>query len=550
VDPAIGNDPFLREMAARFARLVPGFSLVTGPASPNLDAGAWPRGADLVGGMDNATQFTYERLPQLVAAKLVRPLDGWFEWTQLSPVLVDAVRVGGRIYGVPIGGSSLILYYNRAFVSEAPRAWSDISALAAEYAQKGGDALVVSSLEPYFMGMFPESRGIQLLVTDTAKSGLGSARAAIAYDAMRQALLDSAMLVSLQQNDAVALFCDGSAAMLIDGPWSFDTLRKALGDSLGMAVLPSWGSPAVQLTPYANVLSLFVSTGVSEDRATVLKRFVRFLLEPENQLELCTMRLKTGTPIAPAIRLAGGAVAKQVESEAIISVLYHQLENAVPMPRGPLAPDAWKVFTEVLDGIRRKEGGEQLQQMADARFLLYGLERRPMPAGARELRAVIDPASDSQGLFFRPVDAESDLRIISPGDGRGVVSVNDRGPLADRGRLSYVYLVLNHDPYRGGKAPALKGRITYFDEANATLRIVYDSKDASVRVDPNAPDTWGAWKEAAFIASTGTQEWKTVEFPIPDARFDRRCNGADLRVEVVARGKIPAIRSVILSPAK
>jgi hypothetical protein len=71
-----------------------------------------------------------------------------------------------------------------------------------------------------------------------------------------------------------------------------------------------------------------------------------------------------------------------------------------------------------------------------------------------------------------------------------------------------------------------------------------------VKVDPKAPDTWGAWKEAAFIASTGTQEWKTVEFPIPDARFDRRCNGADLRIEVVAGGKIPAIRSVILSPAK
>jgi hypothetical protein len=46
---------------------------------------------------------------------------------------------------------------------------------------------------------------------------------------------------------------------------------------------------------------------------------------------------------------------------------------------------------------------------ADAWFLLYGLGRRPMPPGARELWAVIDPASDNQGLFFRPWDEESDL---------------------------------------------------------------------------------------------------------------------------------------------
>ena len=138
VDPAIGDDPFFREMAAQFAGRVPRFSLVTGPGSANLDAPAWPRGADLVGGMDNETQFTYERLPQLVAAKLVRPLDGWFEWTQLAPVLVDAVRVGGKVYGVPIGGLTPVLYYNKDLVLEAPRAWREITALAATYAQRGG----------------------------------------------------------------------------------------------------------------------------------------------------------------------------------------------------------------------------------------------------------------------------------------------------------------------------------------------------------------------------------------------------------------------------
>ncbi|MCX7029120.1 MAG: extracellular solute-binding protein [Spirochaetes bacterium] len=550
VDPAIGNDPFFREMAALFARRVPRFSLVTGPASTNLAAPAWPRGTDLVGGMDNSTQFTYERLPQLVAAKLVQPLDSWFEWTQLAPVLVDAVRVGGRVYGVPIGGLSPILYYNKDFVREAPRAWTDITALAAEYAQKGGDALAMPSLVPFFMGMFPESRDVPLLVPGTARTALGSPQAATVYNAMREALEGSAMSIGLPQEAATALFRDRKAALLIDGPWSFGILRSVLGGSLGVARMPSWGSPGKELTPYANVLAMFVSTGVSEERAIVLRRFFAFLLEEESQLRLVDSRLAAGSPIAPARRFVGDEAARLEEKHEVVSALYRQLETARPMPRGLLADDAWRVFEEVLEGIRRQEGGEMLARMADARFLLYGLERRPLPAGARELRAVIDPAETSQGLFFRPWDEESDLRLVDADGSRGVVSIRNLRTPADRGEQSYVYLVVSHAPYRAGKAPPLRGRIEYFDEPNASLRIVYDSKDTSVRENPKAPDTWGAWKEAAFIACTGTREWKTADFPIPDSRFDRRCNGADLRIEVMSQGKVPPIRSVVLTPVR
>ena len=219
------------------------------------------------------------------------------------------------------------------------------------------------------------------------------------------------------------------------------------------------------------------------------------------------------------------------------------------MPRGPLAADAWKTYQEVIDGIGRQAGGEELRQMAGARFFLYGLQRREAPAGARELRVAIEAPEKSQGLYFRAWDGESDLRLVEVGDGRGVVSVNELGRYDD-GAHSMLYLVVSHAAFRGGKAPALKGRIEYFDEPNATLRIKYDSKDRSVRENPDAPDTWGAWKEAAFISCTGTRTWMSLDFPLPDAMFDGRCNGADLRIEVAAKGKVPAVRAVILAPGK
>jgi len=549
-DPTIADDPFFQEMAALFSRQAPGFSLVASPPSANVERLAWPRGADLVGGTDNARQFTYERLPQLVAAKLVRPLEGWYDWARLAPVLVEAVRVGGKVYGVPIGGQTPVLYYNRSLVRQPPRAWSDITALAAARAQTGGDALAMSSLVPFFMGMFPESREVPLLIPDTTRSAMGTPRAAAVYDAMRGAIEESAMSIGMSEESAAAMFRDRKAAMLIHAPWAYGMLRESLGGSLGAAVLPQWGSPPVELAPYTNALALFVSSGVSDERAAVLKRFCAFLLERDNQLRLVDQRLDAGFPIAPALRFVGDDAALIEERPDVVSALYRQLATARQMPRGPLAGPAWRVFVEVLEGIRQQQGGEMLAQMADARFLLYGLELKGMPAGARELRAVVDPAEKSQGLFFRAWDGDSDLRLVAAGGSRGVVSVKTASRLAGGKELSYVYLILNYDAFRGGRAPALKGRIEYFDEPNAALLVVYDSKDTSVRVDPNAPKSWGAWKQAVSVLCEGSREWKTVDFPLPDARFDRRCNGADLRIEVTSQGRIPPIRSVTLVPAK
>jgi hypothetical protein len=143
-------------------------------------------------------------------------------------------------------------------------------------------------------------------------------------------------------------------------------------------------------------------------------------------------------------------------------------------------------------------------------------------------------------MFFRPWDVETDLRIVEKGGKRGVVSVKNE--------ITF-YLVVDHPPFKKGKAPALRGRITYWDAKGAWIRVVYDSKDRSVRLYPDQPDTWGAWKEAITIQCTGTGAWKTIAFNIPDAMFDGRCNGADLRLETGTSGDATAFEEVVLSAA-
>jgi len=83
--------------------------------------------------------------------------------------------------------------------------------------------------------------------------------------------------------------------------------------------------------------------------------------------------------------------------------------------------------------------------------------------------------------------------------------------------------------------------IEYFDSGTGQVDVVYDSLDESVSTGTEAP---GAWKAAAgVIACEATDTWRRAVLHLPDARFARCCNGADLRLDLSVEGDFP-IRAI------
>jgi len=66
-------------------------------------------------------------------------------------------------------------------------------------------------------------------------------------------------------------------------------------------------------------------------------------------------------------------------------------------------------------------------------------------------------------------------------------------------------------------------KVTYRDGGCASFGVEYDSM---VTEGPHG----GAFRPAGGTTVTGTGQWKTAEFRLPDCRFMNRCNGADLRL--------------------
>lgn len=84
--------------------------------------------------------------------------------------------------------------------------------------------------------------------------------------------------------------------------------------------------------------------------------------------------------------------------------------------------------------------------------------------------------------------------------------------------------------------------VEYLDEGRESFGIHYDSTDKKLRPDESA------CKVAPPVALTGTGQWKSHTFELPDAGFTgRESGGADLRIYALAKGQGLAIRRVIVS---
>jgi sialate O-acetylesterase len=90
----------------------------------------------------------------------------------------------------------------------------------------------------------------------------------------------------------------------------------------------------------------------------------------------------------------------------------------------------------------------------------------------------------------------------------------------------YVYAALSGEFSKADKPVIIS--IIYHDDFPSVVKVRYDSSDNTVNPQSKNP---GVFKEAGSFRTTGAGAWKIVEFQIADGHFERRCNGADIRLE-------------------
>ena len=128
------------------------------------------------------------------------------------------------------------------------------------------------------------------------------------------------------------------------------------------------------------------------------------------------------------------------------------------------------------------------------------------------------------GQAFEGVQSEwgTAMDIIGSGDGT-FQSLKMGGQVAWKADGRYLYF----------KAPDLnqpmgaRVHLLYRDEGFGTIQLRYDSTSEEIF----AGKVSGRFKPAGEVSCRNSKQWKVVAFELPDARFSKRCNGGDLRLQ-------------------
>ncbi len=156
-----------------------------------------------------------------------------------APLSVEGMSVDGKLYGIPESLKAVAFWYNKDMLPQAPKTTDELKAL-----MEGGTPISLSYGCYHHWGFFGAFGGKIFDNSWKVVADQGGVADGMAY-------LNDLYQISKAQgwpkndSDGLAPFTEGKVAAITNGNWAMGDYKKALGDKLAVAALPSGpGGPA------------------------------------------------------------------------------------------------------------------------------------------------------------------------------------------------------------------------------------------------------------------------------------------------------------------
>ncbi|HEL2058302.1 TPA: extracellular solute-binding protein [Streptococcus suis] len=265
------------------------------------------------------------------------------ETSMVDETTTALVTNDGKVYGSPAVIETLVLYYNKDLIAEAPKTFAELETLAkdSKYAFEGESGKTTAFLADwtnfyYTYGLLAGYGGYVFGENGTDPSDIGLANegavqaieyAKTWYEKWPQGLQDGTAANNLINTQ----FTEGKAAAIIEGPWKAASYKEA-GVNYGVAMIPT--------LPNGNAYEAFgggkawvIPTG--SQNPEMAQKFVDYLTSTEQQ-----QALYDATNEVPANTEAREyAVSKNDE---LTTAVIDQFANAQPMPNISEMSTVWE----------------------------------------------------------------------------------------------------------------------------------------------------------------------------------------------------------------
>ncbi|WP_410512100.1 maltose ABC transporter substrate-binding protein [Paenibacillus sp. BR2-3] len=292
--------------------------------------------------------FPHDNLGRAASAQLLLPNDLFAEETTANNTEASILggTYDGTLYGYPRAAETYALYYNKSLLKEAPKSFDDVLAFSKTFTDKAKNryGIMWETGNMYFNYPFIASTGGYIYGENgTNKDDIGIASEGAVTALKEYVKLKEALPIKsgdINPDIKRSLFSSGDVAMDINGPWELTTYKKALGDNLGVAPLPTIGGKTAisfagfkifavnAYTQYPNAAKLYAQFASSKDSQLLLNKTVGSI--PTNNEALAD---------------------PQVANDAYISAFAEQARNSQPMPSIPEMGNVWSPVNAALPEI-------------------------------------------------------------------------------------------------------------------------------------------------------------------------------------------------------
>ncbi|MCL5268395.1 MAG: extracellular solute-binding protein [Bacteroidetes bacterium] len=259
--------------------------------------------------------------------QIILPLDTLFSKEYLSKFDRKAlVYSQGHLYQIADKiGNHLMLVYNKAIVHEPPKTMDELISMGKEFTYPPNNyGLVWNYTEPYFF--IPFLTGCGGWVMDSLGNPTLDTPAMVSALKFMKALRDKYRIIpkSCDYETADALFKEGKAAMIINGPWSFGDYKKA-GLDFGVARIPFITETGLWPAPMVSPVGYSINASVPAWKIHEVVKLIRFFLSVQVETEFTkhfnTIPTRIEAYDDPAVR-----------DNTIVRESEYQMEVGRPMP--------------------------------------------------------------------------------------------------------------------------------------------------------------------------------------------------------------------------
>ena len=242
--------------------------------------------------------WAHDRVGEWVKSGLVVPVKPSKALrAQIDDSAWAAFTYRGQTWGYPLAIETIGLIYNKALVSVPPASFDELIEIDKRLKPQGKGAILWAYNNSFFSWPLLAGPGGYVFARtasgelDTKDIGVNNAGALKGAQMLDRLIKDGHMPKGARYSEMEGAFARGQVAMMINGPWAWDNVRK-VGIHFGVAPIPSIGGKAGK--PFVGVLGCMITA--PSKLKDVAREFIENHLLTVASLKTISADVPLGTP--------------------------------------------------------------------------------------------------------------------------------------------------------------------------------------------------------------------------------------------------------------